>query len=212
MQNTLHGNPYFLFPDLLKRWYFWKNRAGIWSFLYYRGRWYFFFPKIWSYNQTENERWLSQKKKKEIHGNIFSSNVLKRWSFQKGPRRDMIFLVLSGKVVFFHRKNDIFFPDGKQEREGDDLPQEIHGNMVFSIWYAPCPPCQKRSKMILSRKNTPKGDWHSWLTPHKEPQQFSVLSWRPLHRRFHISPSSEKKPGSLIYGIEVWLLLQFIRL
>ena len=40
---------------------------------------------------------LSQK----IHGNIFSSNVLKGWSFQKGLRWDMIFLALSGKMVFF---------------------------------------------------------------------------------------------------------------
>ena len=48
---------------------------------------------------------LSQK----IHGNmIFSSNVLKRWSFQEGPRRDVIFLVLSGKMVFFPK--NIFFP------------------------------------------------------------------------------------------------------
>ena len=46
---TLHGKPYFLFPDVLKRWSFQKNCAGIWSFLYYRERWFFFFPKIWSY-------------------------------------------------------------------------------------------------------------------------------------------------------------------
>ena len=46
---TLHRKPYFLFPDVLKRWSFQKNCAGIWSFLYYRERWYFFFPKIWSY-------------------------------------------------------------------------------------------------------------------------------------------------------------------
>ena len=51
---------------------------------------------------------LSQKKK--IHGNmIFTSNVLKRWSFQKGSRRDMIFLVLPGKVVFFFPENMVFF-------------------------------------------------------------------------------------------------------
>ena len=47
----------------------------------------------------------------------FSSNVLKRWSFQKGPRRDMIFLVLSGKVVFFPEKI-VFFPGT------DDLPKK----------------------------------------------------------------------------------------
>ena len=34
----------------------------------------------------------------QIHGNIiFSSNVLKRWSFQKKPYWNMIFLVPSGK-------------------------------------------------------------------------------------------------------------------
>ena len=50
------------------------------------------------------------KKKKKIHGNMkFSSNVLKRWTFQKGPCWDLIFLVLSGKVVFFPQ-NIVFFP------------------------------------------------------------------------------------------------------
>ena len=40
---------------------------------------------------------------------IFSSNFLKKWSFQKGPRRHMIFPV-SGKMVFFPPENMIFFP------------------------------------------------------------------------------------------------------
>ena len=51
----------------------------------------------------------------------------------------MIFFVLSGKVVFFP-KNMVFFPGRKMrervresEREREDFPQEIHGNMVFSI-------------------------------------------------------------------------------
>ena len=52
----------------------------------------------------------------KIHRNmIFSSGLLKRWSFQKGPRRHMIFLVLSGKIVFFP-KNMIFFPWAEIER------------------------------------------------------------------------------------------------
>ena len=60
-------------------------------------------------------------KKKKKQGNMtFSSNILKRWPFQKGPRWDMIFLVLSGKVVFFSRK------DG-----------------IFSIWYVPRPAAKK---------------------------------------------------------------------
>ena len=58
---------------------------------------------------------LSQKKKK-IHGNmIFNSNVLKRWSFRKRSRRDMIFLELSGKLVFFP-ENMAFFAWTKNER------------------------------------------------------------------------------------------------
>ena len=58
---------------------------------------------------------------------IFSSGPLKRWSFQKGPRRHMIFLILSGKVVFFSRKHDFFFPGQKVK---DGRPQEIHGYMM----------------------------------------------------------------------------------
>ena len=88
----------------------------------------------------------------KIHGNIFSSNVLKRWSFEKGLRRDMIFLVSSGRMFFFWRH---FFLGRKM---GDDLSQEIHGNMIFSVhtykYYKrdATPLCQKKSKMILSRK------------------------------------------------------------
>ena len=55
---------------------------------------------------TENERWISLK----IHGNmIFSSNVLKRWSFQKKSHWNIVFLVSSGKMVFLSLKNMIFF-------------------------------------------------------------------------------------------------------
>ena len=109
-----------------------KNLAGIWSFLYYWKIWYFFFPKIWSYLQTENERWtLSKKKKKKIQGNMkFWSNVMKIWSFQKGTCPDLIFLVLSGKVVFFPQ-NMVFFPWTENE-----------GGMTFlkrytETWYFP---------------------------------------------------------------------------
>ena len=46
---------------------------------------------------------------------IFSSNPLKIWSFQKVPRRHMIFLLLSGKMVFPPRKHDLFPPSRKQK-------------------------------------------------------------------------------------------------
>ena len=85
----LHGKSYFLFPGVLKRWSFQKNFSGTWFFLYYWERWYFFFLKIWSYSYTLGGKWKMIFLKK-MHGNIiFSSNFLKRWSFQKGPRWDM---------------------------------------------------------------------------------------------------------------------------
>ena len=161
---SLHGKPCFLFPDILKRCSFQKNRAGIWSFLYYRERSCFFFLKIWSYTLDGKWKMIFLKK---IHGNmIFSSNFLKRWSFQKGPRWDMIFLVLSGKMVFFS-KNVIFFPWAGSERwpfsrntwKYDIFCVHVR---VLQTWWPPL--CQKKSKMVLSRKNTSKGDWRSRFT------------------------------------------------
>ena len=73
----------------------------------------------------------------------------------------MIFLVLSEKMVSFSREHDIFFL-GQKVR--DDLSQEIHGNMTFSAYtygrYKRCATllCQKKSEMVLSRKNTAKDD------------------------------------------------------
>ena len=41
----------------------------------------------------------------------------------------MIFLVLSGKIVFFFRK--IYFSFGRKME--DDLSKEIHGNIIFVV-------------------------------------------------------------------------------
>ena len=136
-------------------------------FLVLSGKTIFLFPEnmILHIRQKINDD-LSQKKK--ISKNmIFSSNMLKRWSFQKGPLCDMILLVLSWKMVFFSRKHDNF-SIGRKVR--DYLSQEIHGNMIFSVYtcgrykLGTTPLCQKKSKMVLSRKNTPEGDWRSRLT------------------------------------------------
>ena len=146
----------------------WKDRLlkkYLWNiiFLVLSGKLIFIFPELWSYTLGGKWKMIFLKK---IHGNMtFSSSFLKRWSFQKGPRRDMIFLVLSGKMVFFP-ENMIFFLEQKVR---DNLSQKIYGN-IFSVCTHGCykhgatPFCQKKSKMVLSRKNTPKGDWRSRLT------------------------------------------------
>ena len=43
----------------------------------------------------------------------------------------MILLVPSGKVGFFSPENRVFFPWTENDR--NDLSQEIHGNVIFSI-------------------------------------------------------------------------------
>ena len=101
---------------------------------------------------------------KKIRGNMaFSSNVLKRWSFRKGPSQDMIFLVLAGKVVFFSGKH-IFFPCTENER-GMTFPGKYTETwyFLFDMFHAPLG--RKKSKTTLCCKNTPKGDLHSRSTP-----------------------------------------------
>ena len=152
---------------------------------------------------------------KKIHRNmIFSSSLLKRWSFQKGLHRDMIFLVSSGKMVLFFPETWYFFL-GQEAR--NDFSQEIHGDMIFFVYTHGCykrgvrPLCQKKSRMVLSGENTTKGVWRSRLISWKELQQLSVLSWR-ASRAFSCIDLPREKTGNLICRIKVWLLLQFIRL
>ena len=64
---------------------------------------------------------------------IFSSGPPKRWSFQKGPYRHMIFLVLSEKMVFFPRKQDLF---SSAESERRSFP----GN----TWKHDAPPSEEK--------------------------------------------------------------------
>ena len=94
-------------------------------FLVLSGKMIFFFPKIWSYTLDGKWKMIFFKK---IHGNIiFSSDLLKIWSFQKVSRRHMIFDVLSGKMVFLFLKTWPFYPGQKAKHA---LSQEIHGNMM----------------------------------------------------------------------------------
>ena len=80
------------------------------------------------------------------------------WSFQKGLRWDMVFLLLSGKIVFFP-KTWYFYLGGKWE------VSEIFCVYVrvLQTW-SHAPLSKKKSKMIFPGKNAPDGDWHSSLT------------------------------------------------
>ena len=143
--------------------------------------------------------------------NIFFKCPEKMVIQKKKSRWNMILLELSGKMVSFSWKISCFFIGRKMK---NDLSQETHGNMIFSVYMYKCYKydvtlLQKRSKMIFFRKNTLKGDWHSRSHSRKSSND-SLYFYGDLHRRFHILLSSEKKWGNLIYRIEIWLLLQFI--
>ena len=80
--------------------------------------------------------------------------------FPKKSHWNMIFLVLSGKMIFLFPENMILFFRQKMK---DDLSQEIHGNMIFSVYMCKCYTygitfLQTKLGMIFSRKNTLKGD------------------------------------------------------
>ena len=114
-QFTLHEKPYFLFPNVLKRWSFQKYCGGIWSFLYYRERWYFFFPKIWSYTLDGKWKMIFLKKYKEIW--YFLQSFWK-YGLSKGCR--------DGTWSFlYYLERWYFFPENMTF-----LPWAIHGNMM----------------------------------------------------------------------------------
>ena len=133
---------------------------------------------------------------KKIHENmIFSSNFLKRWSFQKRPRRQMIFLASSGKMIYFTRKHDIFSMFRRWEAAFPRKYMEIRHFM-----------CTRTSVTKLAPRPSVKKN-QRWSYPAKiHLKVIDVLDWHPrksssnslyfhgdLYRRFHALLSSEEK-------------------
>ena len=117
LSKSLHEKPYFLSPNVLKRWSFQKNRTGIWSFLYYQERWYFFFPKIWSYSSDTKGKMIFLKKKKNTWKYDIFFECSEKMVFPRNSCLGVIFFVISGKMVFlFSRKYDIFSLGGKWKK------------------------------------------------------------------------------------------------
>ena len=151
----------FSFSELPEKMLFPKKSRWNLIFFVLSGKMIFLFPE--NIILPPNGKW-KMIFLKNLHGNmIFFLNVLKKLSFQKGPHRDMILLVLSGKVVFFSPKTWYFFP-GRKTREGWPFSRNTRKHDIFYL-ICSMPPCENKTKTILSHKNTPKGDWHSRSTP-----------------------------------------------
>ena len=189
---SLHGKPYFLFPDVLKRWSFQKNPAGTWSFLYYRERWYFFFLKIWPY--TLGGKWkmfFLKKKYTEIW--YFLQTFWKVGLFKKGRAGTWSFLYCLRRWYFSPQTRYFFLA----QKVRDDLPQEIRGNMIFSVYTCGCykhgttPLCQKNQKRSYPAKIYLKVidvlDRHL-----RKSSSNSLYSHGGRCRRFYVALSSKK--------------------
>ena len=147
----------FSFSRLSEKMVFPKKLCWNMIFLVILGKMIFLFPEnIILYLRRKMKDDLSQKKYTEI------------WyflqTFSKDGLSHMIFYVLSGKMVFFSRKDDIFSLGRKWEAVLLRKYMEIWHFLctrVLQTWcHAPLP---KKLKIVSSRKNTPKGDWHSRL-------------------------------------------------
>ena len=147
---------------------------------------------------------------KKIHRNmIFSWNFLKRWSFQKDRAgMGMIFFVLSGKMVFFWRKHDIFSLGRKWEM--------TFLKKYMEIWYflwtrtdvtnvVPRPSAKENQRWSYPAKIHLKIidalDWH----PRKSSSN-SLYFLGDLYRRFHVLLSSKRNRKLNIYD---WSLSSF---
>ena len=125
---SLHGKPYFLFPDALKRCSFQKNCAGTWSFLYFQESWYFLFPKIWSYTLDGKLKMIFLKKITCKYDIFFTPSEKMVFPKRAVPAHDLSCIIW---------KDGIFSPKtwsfsiGQKVNNGHS--QEIHGNMMHRL-------------------------------------------------------------------------------
>ena len=157
------------------------------SFLYYRERWYFFFPKIWFYPRRKMKDDLSQKNTRKY--DIFFKRS-EKWSFQKVPRWDMIFVVLSGKMVFFSRKHDIFSLGGKREMT---LLKKF-----MEIWYFLC--TQRAGVTKVAPRPSVKKKNQRWSYRAKiHLKVIDVLDWHSRKRSAILCAFTETFTGVFMY-------------
>ena len=155
---------------------------------------------------------------------IFSfSKCSEKMIFPEKSHWNMNFLVLSGKMIFLFTKNMILFfrqkmKDGITQKntwkyhiffkcsEKMIFPKKPLWNMIFLVL---------SGKIVFfhwtenERWSFPRNTWKYYIFCIT--LYISVLQiWHYPSAHFHILLFSEKKTGSLIYRIEIWLLLQII--
>ena len=106
-------NHIFLFRMSWKDGFSKKNCAGIWSFLYYWERWYFFFPKIWSYTLDGKWKMIFLKEYTEIW---YFLQAFWKYGLSKMCRTGAWSFLYYLERLYFFPENMIFFPWAESER------------------------------------------------------------------------------------------------
>ena len=127
--HALHGKPYFLFPDVLKRWFFQNKSRWNMIFVVLSRKMIFLFPKnMILHVRRKMEDDLSQKNtlKYDI---LFKRSEKMVFSKRAAQGHDLSCIIWKDSIFF--PENMIFFPWAESEV---DLSEEIHGNMIFSVY------------------------------------------------------------------------------
>ena len=131
--------------------------------------------------------------RRKMEDDLCHKNTWKYDIFFKCPEK-MVFAIkiiwnmnFLGKMVFFFRKIWYIFFRRKMK---DDLSQEIHGNMIFSVYmykfYKHHIILLQKTKDDFSRKNTLKSDWHS-RSHSRNSSNNSLFFYGDFHSRVHIA-------------------------
>ena len=164
MWRSLHGKPYFFFQTS------WKDRLSKQFALECElfciiGKDDISFS--WKYDLTPDGKWRMIFLKKYTEIWYFLQMFWKDGLFKRDYYAGVWSLLYYLERWYFFPKTWYFFLGRKVRGK---LFQEIHGNMKFYVYTYRCYKrgamllCQKKSNMILYRKNTPEGDWRSRLT------------------------------------------------
>ena len=140
-----------------------KNCVRIWSFWYYRERWYFFFLNIWSYSLGRKRKTTFLKKIYDFFFRSFEKMVFSKRSHWN------IFLLLSGKMVDFSPENMNFFLWTENERWSFSRnPWKYDFFRVFTQ-------TRKTRHRVIPPKNIER-----WSYPAEtQSEETDILDWHP---------------------------------